>query len=171
MKGHVQVYAGDGKGKTTAALGLALRASGAGLKVFFAQFMKGVNSSEHIALKCLSGNITVRQYGSGSFIRGLPKEEEITAAREGLEEVRQAMLSGSYEVVIMDEGNMATFYNLFSVEDLLGLIKVKPDNVELVITGRSADPRVIEAADLVTEMREIRHYYQNGVAARDGIEK
>ena len=93
------------------------------------------------------------------------------AAKKGLEEVKEIMLSGEYQVIILDEANIATFYNLFSVDDLLELINKKPDDVELVITGRRADPGIIEAADLVTEMTEVKHYYREGVEARVGIEK
>ncbi len=171
MKGYVQVYTGDGKGKTTAALGLAMRAAGAGLNVYIAQFVKGMHYSELITLDKLSEYITLKQYGRNCFIKKDPKEEDILAAQEGLREVRDLMTSGKYQVVILDEANIATLYELFSVEDLLDLINVKPENVELVITGRRADPRIIEAADLVTEMKEIKHYYQNGISARDGIEK
>jgi len=171
MKGYVQIYTGNGKGKTTAALGLALRAAGAGLKVYFAQFMKGIKCSEHAALIRLSDQITIRQYGSKSFISDIPTEEEIKAARRGLAEGKEAMLSGNFQVVVLDEANTAIIYNLFPTDDLLDVIRNKPDNVELVITGRGADPRVIEAADLVTEMKEVKHYYQKGVTARDGIEK
>lgn len=171
MKGYVQVYTGDGKGKTTAALGLAMRAFGAGLNVYIAQFVKGMKYSEQETFKVLSGHLTVKQYGRGCFIKGDPTEEDITAAKAGLKEVREIMLSGKYQVLILDEANIATFYNLFSVDDLLKLIKDRPDDLELIITGRRADPRVIEAADLVTEMKEIKHYYQEGVIAREGIEK
>jgi cob(I)alamin adenosyltransferase len=171
MKGYVQVYTGDGKGKTSAALGLALRASGAGLKVFFAQFAKGQKSSEFTALERLSEHITVRQYGSDSFIIGAPGEEDISAAQKGLIEIREAMLSGQYQVIIMDEANVAVHYNLISLPAFLDLISAKPDYMELVITGRDADPRIIAAADLVTEMIEIKHYYKDGVTARVGIEK
>jgi cob(I)alamin adenosyltransferase len=171
MKGYVQVYTGDGKGKTTAAFGLAMRAYGAGLNVYIAQFVKGMKYSEQDAFKVLSKHVRVKQYGRGCFIRGNPTEEDITAAREGLKEVKEIMLSGKYQVLILDEANIATFYNLFSVEDLLEMINNKPDDLELIITGRGADPRIIEAADLVTEMREVKHYYQEGVTAREGIEK
>ena len=171
MKGYVQVYTGSGKGKTTAALGLSLRASGAGLRVYFAQFVKGMKYSEHDVLSRLSDLITVKQYGRDCFIYREPDEEDIRAAQEGLKEVKEIMLSGKYDVVVLDEADIATYYNLFSVEALLDLIHAKPEDVELVITGRMADPRVIEAADLVTEMKEIKHYYQKGIMARDGIEK
>lgn len=171
MKGYIQVYTGDGKGKTTAALGLAMRAFGAGFNIYMAQFVKGMKYSEQETFKVLSEHMTVKQYGRGCFIKGNPIDEDIKAAREGLKEVRDIMLSGKYQVLILDEANIATFYNLFSVDDLLDLIKQKPDDVELIITGRWADPRIIKAADLVTEMKEIKHYYQEGVVARVGIEK
>ena len=171
MKGYVQVYTGDGKGKTTAALGLALRAVGAGLKVYIAQFVKGMEYSELKALKNLSDSIVLRQYGRDCFIRRAPVEEDRRLAREGLKDVWDVMCSGQYNVIILDEANIATHFNLFSVDDLLDLIHGKPEDVELVITGRKADPRVIAEADLVTEMKEIKHYYQKGVKAREGIEK
>ncbi len=171
MKGYVQVYTGDGKGKTTAALGLAVRAFGAGLNIYMAQFVKGMKYSEQETFKVLAERLTVKQYGRGCFIKGNPSEEDVTAAREGLKEVRDIMLSGKYQVLILDEANIATFYNLISVDDLIELINNKPEDMELIITGRRADPRILELADLVTEMKEIKHYYQDGVMAREGIEK
>ncbi len=171
MKGYVQVYTGDGKGKTTAAFGLAMRAYGAGLNVYIAQFVKGMKYSELETFKLLSEHIHIKQYGRGCFIYGDPTEEDITAAKNALREVREIMLSGKYQIIILDEANIATYYKLFSVDDLLDLIRERPENVELVITGRRADPRIIEAADLVTEMKEIKHYYNKGVVAREGIEK
>jgi cob(I)alamin adenosyltransferase len=169
-RGYVQVYTGNGKGKTTAAFGLALRAAGAGLRVFIAQFVKGMEYSELEAFKRYDDLITLRQYGRGRFIRGEPAEEDIRAAGEGLAEIRDVLRSRKYRVVILDEANIATFFGLFSVEELVALIEEKPEETELVITGRNADPRVLEKADLVTEMREIKHYYAEGVQARDGIE-
>ena len=171
MKGYVQVYTGNGKGKTTAALGLAVRATGAGLRVFIAQFVKGMDYSELGALRRLSDLITLKQYGRDCFIYQKPTHEDIVAARQGLEEVREAICSGSYPLVILDEANIATYYGLFSVDELLALFDAKPDNVELVVTGRYADERVVQKADLVTEMREVKHYYQRGVQARAGIER
>ena len=169
-KGYVQLYTGDGKGKTTAAFGLALRAVGAGMKVFIAQFAKGMKYSEQESLKRFDDVITVRQYGRDCFIIHEPKPEDIALARRGYEEALQAVTSGKYNLVIMDEANIATYYNLFSVDELLALIDAKHEQTELVITGRKADPRIIERADLVTEMKEIRHYYTKGVPARKGIE-
>lgn len=170
-RGYVQVYTGDGKGKTTAVLGLAVRAAGAGLKVFIAQFVKGAEYSEIKALQRFADLITLKQYGRGCFIHQEAAEEDIRLATAGLAEVGKIMLSGEYQMIILDEINIATHFTLFPVERVLELIGKKPVGVELVLTGRRADPRVIEAADLVTEMREIKHYYQQGVAAREGIEK
>ena len=169
-KGYVQVYTGNGKGKTTAAFGLALRAAGAGLPVFIAQFMKSGRYSETRAFERLSDLVTLRQYGSGRFVHGRPSEEDALAAGEGLKEARAALQSGEYKLVILDEAAIAVFFDLFTIEDLLDLIDTRPDGVELVITGRNADPRLLEKADLVTEMREVKHYYAEGVQARDGIE-
>ena len=170
MKGYVQVYTGDGKGKTTAALGLSLRAAGAKLKVFIAQFVKGMEYSELESVKRYNDLITLKQYGRDTFIHGEPSKEDFAAARKGFDELKDAILSGEYSLVIIDEANIAIYYKLFSVEDLISLIDEKPGHVEIVITGRKADPKIIERADLVTEMKEIKHYYNNGVKARKGIE-
>ncbi|MGB5156804.1 MAG: cob(I)yrinic acid a,c-diamide adenosyltransferase [Desulfobacterales bacterium] len=170
MKGYLQVYTGDGKGKTSAALGLALRAAGAGLKIYIAQFVKGMEYSELNSLKILSDNIVLKQYGRDCFIKKAPEEEDIRLAREGLKEVCDIMTSGLYNMIILDEANIATYFKLFSVDDLINFIHEKPADVELVITGRRADPRIIAEADLITEMVEVKHYYQHGVQARKGIE-
>jgi cob(I)alamin adenosyltransferase len=171
MKGYIQVYTGEGKGKTTAAVGLAIRAAGAGLKVFIVQFIKMGEYSEIKALKRFEDLITVEQFGRGRFIKGKPSPEDIKAAQKGLEKTRAILSSGKLNVVIMEEANVAVKIGLFSVQDILKIMAVKPQDVELVITGRGADSRIIEKADLVTEMKEIKHYFQKGVAARVGIEK
>lgn len=171
MKGYVQVYTGNGKGKTTAALGLSLRAAGAGLKVYIAQFMKMGEYSEIKALKRFSDLITVEQFGTGKFILDQPSPEEILAAKEGLKRISAIIAAGKYDLIVLEEANLAVKFNLFPVEDLLDIINAKPEPLELVITGRYADPVIIEKADLVTEMKEIKHYFQKGVAARVGIEK
>ena len=171
LKGYVQVYTGDGKGKTTAAIGLSLRAAGAGLKVFIAQFIKMGDYSEIKALQRFSDLISVEQYGLGRFIKGKPTLEDIAAARKGLEKVRAVLMDAHHAVVIMEEANVAVMCGLFSAVDILGLIAIKPESVELIITGRGADPRIVEKADLVTEMKCIKHYYDQGVQARIGIEK
>ena len=170
LKGYVHVYTGDGKGKTTAALGLALRAAGAGYKVFIAQFVKGMRYSELNALERFSDLITLKRYGRDCFICRHPEEEDIRLAKQGLEEVKTLIASSAYSLVILDEANIGTHYNLFSVDELLDVIDEKPEGVELVITGRYADPRIEAKADLVTEMREVKHYFAEGVKARKGIE-
>ncbi len=170
MKGYVQVYTGNGKGKTTASLGLAIRAAGAGLKVFIIQFMKQGDYSE---IKALSGfdNITVEQYGAGKFVKGKPSGEEQASGAKGYQRVCEILKAGKHDLVIAEEGNVAVMCDLFSQEDLLALIDLKPEHVELVITGRGATQATIERADLVTEMAEVKHYYKKGVMARIGIEK
>ncbi len=169
-KGYVQVYTGNGKGKTTAALGLALRASGAGLRVFIVQFMKKTRCSEHAALDRFGDLVAFRLCGTGLLRGRKPSAADIRAARQGLEEAQTALASAAYDVIILDEANVAAHYDLVAVQDLLDLIERRPAKTELVITGRYADQRVIEAADLVTEMREVRHYAGRGVKARRGIE-
>jgi cob(I)alamin adenosyltransferase len=170
MNGYVQVYTGNGKGKTTAALGLALRAAGAGLRVFFAQFLKRGEYSEIISLRRFGDTVTVRQYGRPEFVTGVPGEADIAAARRGYAEAREALVSGEYDVVILDEANVAVRLGLIPVGDMLELLDARPPEVELALTGRDADPRIIERADLVTEMREVKHYYQQGIQSRKGIE-
>lgn len=170
MKGYVHVYTGNGKGKTTAAIGLAIRAAGAGMRVYIAQFVKGMHYSELDSLDRYVDRITLKQYGRDCFIEKEPEEEDIQAARQGLEEVKGILASGDYQMVILDEANIATHYNLFSPDELIEVVRSKPESVELIITGRNADPKVVALADLVTEMKEIKHYYNRGVQARAGIE-
>jgi cob(I)alamin adenosyltransferase len=171
MKGYIQVYTGNGKGKTTAALGFSIRAAGAGLKVFILQFLKKGNYSEIKALECFSDLITVEQYGLGRFVRGKPSSDDIEAGRKGLEKLKSVIAAGEHDVVVIEEGNVAVMFGLFSVQDLLSVIENRPENMEIIITGRGAAPEIIEKADLVTEMKEIKHYYQKGIKARVGIEK
>lgn len=169
-EGMVHVYTGNGKGKTTAALGLAIRAVGADMKVYIGQFVKGMKYSELNSLKKIA-NIEIKQYGLKCFINGDPDEDDIKKAEEGLAEIKEVLRSGDYDLVILDEANIATYYELFSVDELIEVVDSRADNVEVVITGRKADDKIIDYADLVTEMREIKHYYQKGVVARKGIEK
>ncbi|MBN2654733.1 MAG: cob(I)yrinic acid a,c-diamide adenosyltransferase [Nitrospirae bacterium] len=168
-KGYLQVYTGEGKGKTTAALGLVLRAYGAGLKIFIGQFIKRRICSEHEALKKLSGNIQFKQYGTG-FIKNNISKAAKEAAVKGLEEVNNVLTSGRYDLVILDEINVALHYGLINIDDVMKIIDVKPLKTELVLTGRYAHKKVIERADLVTEMKVIKHYMDSGVKARKGIE-
>ena len=170
-KGYVQIYTGDGKGKTTAALGLALRAAGHGMHTYIGQFMKGHPYGELEALvdhPC----ITIEQYGDVHFIR----REEMTfehaaRARHGLERAREAMYSDRYDLVVLDEINVAIWFGLVSVEDVLALLDDRPLSVEVILTGRGAPQQLIDRADLMTEMREVKHYYAQGVPAREGIEQ
>ena len=171
MKGYVQVYTGTGKGKTTAALGLTLRALGAGLRVYIGQFIKKGNYSDIRILRNRFTEVTLRQYGRGRFIRKKPSPEDVRAAERGLSELRKAMLGGDYDLVIADELNPAVSAGLLDIEELLRLIDDKPEHVELVITGRGAHQRLIRRADLVTDMRNIKHYFAKGVRARKGIER
>ena len=170
MKGYIQVYTGNGKGKTTAAFGLALRAAGSGRKVFIAQFVKGRQYSETEALNRSFPDITVRQYGRGCFIVKEPVEEDVKAARKGLAEVERIILEGKYEMIVLDEACIAIYYNLFSTDELIEILKKKKKETEIIITGRYAPHELIDLADLVTEMKEVKHYYGKGIKARKGIE-
>ena len=169
--GLVQVYTGDGKGKTTAALGLALRAAGHGLRTYIGQFMKGQDYGELEAIKRLSPLITIEQFGQPGFVhvkQATPKD--VALAHAGLERVRQALHSGEYDIVVMDEINVALFFELLTVDEVLSVIEGRPPGVELVLTGRRVPKEIIAHADLVTEMREIKHPFQRGITARRGIE-
>ncbi|OGV47857.1 MAG: cob(I)yrinic acid a,c-diamide adenosyltransferase [Lentisphaerae bacterium GWF2_44_16] len=172
VKGYVQVYTGNGKGKTTASLGLSLRALGAGIKVFFAQFIKDGNSSEFKALRKFGDAFTHRAFGKGRFIMGKkPSEEDCRAAMDGLKMCGEIISSGDFGLVVMDEANSAVSAGLFSVDELLKTLALKHPQTELVITGRNAHPELLEMADLVSEIMEVKHYWKKGVTAREGIEK
>ncbi len=171
-RGYVQIYTGNGKGKTTAALGLALRASGQGLHTYVGQFMKGQHYSELDALRD-HPHITIEQYSDETCC--LRREQvtpaHVAQARQGLEQARQALSSGEYDIVVLDEVNVALWFGLLSLDQVLALLDQRPERVELVLTGRYAPPELIERADLVTEMREVKHYYRQGGPARPGIER
>ena len=170
-RGYTQVYTGNGKGKTTAALGLALRATGAGLRTYIGQFMKGRDYSELHACSTLCPQVTMEQFGGPGFCKpGEQDSEEMQRASEGLGKLRRSMLSGEYHVIIADEINTAAAFSLLPESEILQLIHDKPRNVELVLTGRYASTSVRDAADLVTIMNDEKHYYNCGVLARKGIE-
>src|SRR5208337_1793913 len=169
-KGYIQVYTGNGKGKTTAALGLALRAAGAGHRVFIAHFIKQRRCSEHKALERFSDLVTIKRYGRGFLRGGGPGKADFESAAKGFKEVKDIIASRHYRLVILDEINVALHYGLIRIEELLDLMEKMPLGVELVLTGRYADSKIIEKADLVTEMKEIKHYSTRGVKARAGIE-
>ena len=170
MKGYVQVYTGTGKGKTTAAVGLAVRAAGAGLHVYIGQFVKSRRSSEFLALQERFPEIVSEQYGSGGFIRGKPTAEQIAAARSGLKKLSCAVASGRFDVVVADELCTAVALGLVAKTAAVTLAKGKPQAVELIITGGNAQKTLVDCADLVTDMKKVKHYYDRKIKARKGIE-
>jgi len=167
---YIHVYTGDGKGKTTAALGLALRVIGAGQRAFVGQFVKGMEYSELHAAPLLGDRLRIEQFGRDCFIRREPDDEDRRLARAGLERMGGVLRSGDFRLVVLDEANIAVHFGLFPVEQLLEVLRRRAPEVEAVVTGRRAHPALLEFADLVTEMREIKHYYNQGVGARRGIE-
>lgn len=173
QQGLTQVYTGNGKGKTTASLGLAFRAAGREMMVCMIQFMKGGGPyGEHLAASRLSPYLTIIQTGREGWVnRDNPDPEDVRLAHEALALAGESLTGGKYDLVILDEINGAVAFGLVSVDDVLALIDKKPINVELVLTGRNAHEKIVAAADLVTEMREVKHYYKAGVPARVGIEK
>jgi cob(I)alamin adenosyltransferase len=170
-KGYIQIYTGNGKGKTTAAVGTAIRALGAGLNIYFCQFMKKTPTSEQLVFERYRDNITFEQFGSSQFITGEPSEADREIAAAGLATVKKAFKSNKYNLIIMDELNVALFLNLISIYEIIELLKEKPDNMEVIITGRNAPDKLIEIADLVSEIKEVKHYFHKGVQARKGIEE
>ncbi|MBT8380861.1 MAG: cob(I)yrinic acid a,c-diamide adenosyltransferase [Ignavibacteria bacterium] len=171
-KGFIQVYTGNGKGKTTAAIGQAVRAAGYGLKSYIVQFMKEFPYNEQNSLKHLSEWITMEQFAGDDFVykKQLPGKKEIDKARRGLAAAKAKMLSGKYDLIILDEVCVSIYFGLFSDEEILTFMKQKPENVELILTGRYCPDNIMDKAEVVTEMKEIKHYYQEGITARKGIE-
>jgi cob(I)alamin adenosyltransferase len=170
-KAFVHVYTGEGKGKTSAALGLALRASGHRMRTYIGQFMKGTRYGE---LEALQDNpfIRIDQYGDIRCIRREEVSEEHKAqARDGLRKAKEAMLSSQYDIVVLDEINIAIWFELLTLEEVNSFLDARPAHIELILTGRRAPQEIIDRADLVTDMREVKHYFHNGVQARDGIER
>lgn len=173
-QGMIQVYTGNGKGKTTAALGLACRAVGHGYKVFMIQFMKGdIEYGELEAARKLAPSLTISQMGRECFVsRDNPDPEDVRLAHEALTLAKKVISGGEYDIVILDEINVAMDFGLLNKHDVLELMtKKRPHHVELILTGRYAPEEIIEQADLVTEMVEVKHYYHRGVQSREGIEK
>jgi cob(I)alamin adenosyltransferase len=171
-QGFIQIYTGNGKGKTTAAIGQAVRAAGLGLKTYIAQFMKEFPYSELNSLKHLKNWITIEQFCGDEFVykKELPGEEDLAKARKGLRTAKEKMLSGEYDLIILDEAIVATYFKLIETAELIEIIKLKPEKVELILTGRYCPKELIELADLVTDMKEVKHYYQKGIKSRKGIE-
>jgi len=165
----IQVYTGNGKGKTTAALGLALRASGAGLKVYIGQFIKGRRYSELNSVKKLK-NVKLEQLGGGCFITRSLRKRDISLAKKGLEKIKKIISRRIYDVVILDEINIALNLKLLRLDEVIQLIKEVPKTTELILTGRCAPPQILKIADLVSEIKEVKHYFKKGIKARKGIE-
>jgi len=165
-KGYIHIYTGNGKGKTTAAFGLAVRAALSGKKVFIGQFVKNMEYNE-TKIKDYLSNIEIKQLGRGCFIYEDPEEID---KETGLEECSTLLASGEYGLIILDEINIALYFKLLEVSDVVSALKNKAENTEVVLTGRYAPKELIEIADLVTEMVEIKHYYSRGVLSRDGID-
>lgn len=172
-KGYVQVYTGNGKGKTTASLGLSVRAAGHGLSTVIIQFMKGWEDYGELGgAAMLSPFVTIRQAGRDAWVnRDDPDPEDVRLAREGWEMAKEAVLGGNADIVVLDEVNSAVDFGLIPLDEVLDLLRRKPEGMEIVLTGRGAPREIVEAADLVTEMREVKHYYAKGVGARQGVER
>ena len=171
-KGYIQIYTGNGKGKTTAALGQAVRAAGNGLKIFIVMFMKDFPYGELKSLQLLSQWIELEQFGNDRFVfhKQVPNKNDLQAAKCGFQHARDAILSEKYDLVILDEVCVAIYYSLLKMEDILSLVDEKPEMVELILTGRYCPTEWIDKADLVSEMLEIKHYYNKGILARKGFE-
>jgi cob(I)alamin adenosyltransferase len=165
----IQVYTGNGKGKTTAAMGLALRAAGAGLKVYICQFAKGKPSSEIKLLKKIK-NIRAEQFGRPCFIRIAPKKKDLSLAKKGIAKIKRLIEKKRYDVIILDELNVALSLGLLPLKETLKLLNRAPKKIELIVTGRNAPPQILKEADLVSEIKEVKHYYRKGAKARKGIE-
>ena len=171
-KGFIQVYTGNGKGKTTAAIGQAVRAAGFGLRTYFVMFMKEFPYNEVKSLKKLEEFITPVQVGKDDFVykKVPPSDEEKSKIKNALNEAKTKMLSGEYELIVLDEILVSIYFGLINKEEVIAFINEKPDDVELILTGRYCPQEIIDKADLVTEMKEVKHYYEKGVLARRGIE-
>ncbi len=168
-EGYVHVYTGNGKGKTTAAFGLSVRAALAGKRVYIGQFVKDMKYSEASVGECIP-NITIEQLGLGCFVNKPSGEDDVIAAREALEKCTILMASGDYDVVVLDEVSIAVYLKYFDVDALINAIEKKQKHVEVICTGRYAESKLIAFADLVTEMVEVKHYYKKGVLSRPGID-
>jgi cob(I)alamin adenosyltransferase len=170
-KGLVQVYTGDGKGKTSASFGAALRAIGRDMKVYIIQFIKGGFDYGEMYVTDRLPNLTLSAFGRGKFIiESPPAQEDVKQAQKGFELARKVVESGKYDLVVLDEINVALSLKMIKVDEVLQLIRSKPKHVEIILTGRGAPQQIIDAADLVTEMKEIKHPYTKGVPSRKGIE-
>ena len=168
-KGYIQVYTGNGKGKTTAALGITLRSLCAGNRVFFGQFMKGQDYSELKATQYFE-NLKMEQFGTPSYVRGEPSPKDIENAKAGLARMKEVLTSGECDMVVFDEINTTLFFKMLEADEVLAVLDLRPEGTEVILTGRYAPQKIIDRADLVTEMCEIKHYFNAGVGSRVGVE-
>ncbi len=171
-KGYIHCYTGTGKGKTTSALGLSLRAAGHKKRVLIIQFMKGnIDYGELKGVELLAPYVTLKQFGRAEFVsKENPENIDIEFAKKGFQYAKSCIVSGDWDIIILDEINVALDFKLIDIEEVLEILRVKPENLEIILTGRDAPPEIINIADLVTEMREVKHYYTSGVMGRKGIE-
>ncbi len=171
-KGIIQIYTGNGKGKTTAALGLILRALGSGFKVALVQFLKNrQDTGEFKMITEKFPEVEIYQFGTGKFVtKSAIEKEDMAEARNGLIKAKNLIESEKFDLIVLDEINVACFFKLLDVSEIVKLVKSKPENLELVLTGRYAPKELVEIAELVTEMRDVKHPYNNGFQARKGIE-
>ncbi len=169
-KGYIHIYTGNGQGKTTAAFGLAVRALGAGKRVYIGQFIKSIKYNE-TDIENLHSNVKIEQFGRRCFIDGDPTSEDFDAARQGWKKSKHLLHSGQYDLVILDELNIALHYKLLDMQDVIESLQNRRTSTEVIITGRYAPQEIIDIADLVTDMREIKHYYTQGILSRNGFDK
>ncbi len=168
-KGFIQIYTGNGKGKTSAAYGMAVRALGAGKKVFIGQFVVNMPTHEN-KLAQVFQNLTIVQFGNGCFIQREPNEQDAEFAQTGLQQCAVLLQNGTHDLVIMDELCIALHFNLVPIDNVLAILQKKHPRTEVIITGRYAPPQLIDIADLVTDMQNVKHYYNQGVYDRDGFD-
>lgn len=169
--GLIQVFTGNGKGKTTAALGEGLRACGHNFKVLIVQFMKGDIEYGEVKIAHKIANMTLKQFGLPTFVKkGEPKEEDLKLAREGFQFAKDAIQNKKFDMVILDELNVAIDYGLLEIEPVIELLKNRPDGIEIIITGRYAPREILDIADLVSRIEEVKHPYQKGIQSRKGVE-
>lgn len=169
-KGYIQLYTGNGKGKTTAAFGLAVRALCAGKRVFIGQFVKSIKYNETRIESLFEKQLVIRQFGRGCFLDHKPGKEDVFSASEGLRQCAEVLASAQWDLVVLDELTIAVYFGLLTDEEVLRALEQRASGTEVVLTGRYASEKLIEKADLVTEMCEVKHYYTQGILSRDGFD-
>lgn len=169
-KGYIQLYTGNGKGKTTAAFGLAVRALCAGKRIFIGQFVKSIKYNETRIESLFEKQLVIRQFGRGCFLDHKPGKEDVFSASEGLRQCAEVLASAQWDLVVLDELTIAVYFGLLTDEEVLRALEQRASGTEVVLTGRYASEKLIEKADLVTEMCEVKHYYTQGILSRDGFD-